>query len=76
MLFKHKGVFGFSKRICFTCDLKDDPKLMAEYKKWHAPGGVWPEILEGIKECGIEDLQIYNQGNRMFMIMEIGKNFS
>ena len=62
-------------RFCFSCDLKDDPKLIAEYKNYHAPGNAWPEITKSIRDAGIVDMQIYLTGNRMFMIMEVDKTF-
>jgi L-rhamnose mutarotase len=63
-------------RHCFALDLKDDPALIAEYERWHAPGGVWPEILESIKSAGITGLDIYRTGNRLFLVMEVGDDFS
>ncbi len=60
----------------FALDLKDDPALIAEYERWHAPGGVWPEILERIKSDGITSLDIYRTGNRLFMVMEANDDFS
>ncbi|MDO3695384.1 L-rhamnose mutarotase [Wenyingzhuangia sp. chi5] len=60
-------------RYCFTCDLKDDDVLIAEYKAHHK--NVWPEIIASIKEAGIVDMQIYLSGNRMFMIMECDETF-
>ena len=60
----------------FALDLKDDPVLIAEYERWHAPGGVWPEILASIKSAGITGLDIYRTGNRLFMVMEVGADFS
>ncbi len=63
-------------RHCFALDLKDDPTLIAEYERWHAPGGVWPEILESIKSAGITSLDIYRTGNRLFMVMEVSDDFS
>lgn len=62
-------------RFCFSCDLKDDPKLIAEYKNYHVPGSVWPEITKSIRDAGIIDMQIYLTGNRMFMIMEVDETF-
>jgi len=62
------------RRYCLTLDLKDDPKLIAEYKRYHEQ--VWPEIAESIKESGIEDMEIYLLGTRMFMIMEVSERFS
>ena len=64
------------RRYCFSCDLKDDPDLIKKYKAWHAPGGVWPEIIASIKEAGISEMEIYLTGNRMFMIMEVDEHFS
>lgn len=63
-------------RYCFALDLKDDPDLIARYEQWHAPGGVWPEVLESIRAAGIEVLDIYRTGNRLFMIMEVIEHFS
>ena len=62
------------KRYCFALDLKDDPQLIAEYEVHHQ--NVWPEILSSIREAGIEVLEIYRTGNRMFMILEAEDSFS
>lgn len=64
-----------TKRYCLSCDLKDDPKLIDEYKAYHRAGNVWPEITKSIKEAGIIDMQIYLTGNRLFMIIEADENF-
>jgi L-rhamnose mutarotase len=63
-----------SRRYCLTLDLKDDPKLIGEYKRYHER--IWPEITKSIKDAGVENLEIYLLGTRMFMILEVGKNFS
>lgn len=62
------------QRYCLALDLKDDPRLIAEYKKQHER--IWPEITQSLKEAGIEDLEIYLLGTRMFMVMEAGEGFS
>jgi L-rhamnose mutarotase len=62
------------KRYCLALDLKDDPKLIAEYEAYHK--NVWPEIIESIKKSGIEILDIYRTGTRMFMIIEATDEFS
>src|SRR5579864_2867953 len=62
------------RRFCLTLDLKDDPQLIAEYKRHHDQ--VWPEITQSIKESGIVDMEIYLLGTRMFMIMEVSEDFS
>jgi 2,4-diketo-3-deoxy-L-fuconate hydrolase len=63
-----------SRRFCFALDLKDDPALIAEYRKCHEK--IWPEITQGLRDSGIEDLKIYLLGTRMFMIMEVKESFS
>lgn len=63
-----------TQRHCLTLDLKDDPKLIAEYKRYHER--VWPEILKRIRDSGIEDMEIYLLGARLFMIMEVREGFS
>jgi L-rhamnose mutarotase len=63
------------KRYCQTLDLRDDPKLIAEYRKRHAKGNAWPEIMQGIKEVGILDMDIYILGTRLFMIVETPLDF-
>jgi L-rhamnose mutarotase len=62
------------RRYCLTLDLKDDPRLIAEYKRYHEK--IWPEITESIRNSGIEDMEIYLLGTRMFMIMEVNDSFS
>jgi L-rhamnose mutarotase len=63
-----------SRRYCLALDLKDDPRLIAEYKRYHEK--IWPEITKSIKDSGIEDLEIYLLGTRLFMIMEVNDSFS
>jgi L-rhamnose mutarotase len=46
-----------TKRYCLTLDLKNDPKLIAEYKRYHEK--IWPEITKSIQDAGIVDLEIY-----------------
>jgi L-rhamnose mutarotase len=62
------------RRFCLTLDLKDDPKLIAEYKRYHEK--IWPEITQSIEASGIEDMEIYLLGTRMFMVMEVNESFS
>lgn len=63
------------KRFCLSCDLKNNTKLIEEYKSFHTKGKVWPEITKSIRDAGILDMQIYLTGNRMFMIMECKSSF-
>jgi L-rhamnose mutarotase len=63
-----------NRRYCLTLDLKDDPELIAEYRRQHVK--IWPEITRSIKDSGIVDMEIYLLGARMFMIMEVDESFS
>lgn len=60
---------------CLALDLKDDPELIEQYKAYHRPDGIWPEIPPTIREAGIIDMEIYLTGNRLFMIMEVDETF-
>ena len=58
------------RRYCRTLDLRDDPELIAEYRRRHSQPEIWPEILEGIRQVGILEMEIYLRGTRLFMILE------
>ena len=62
------------KKHILTLDLKNDPKLIEEYKEYHKR--IWPEITMSILDSGITNMEIYLLGNRMFMIMEVDDSFS
>ena len=63
-----------NRRYCLALDLKDDPQLIAEYERFHQK--IWPEIAQSIRDAGIEQLEIYRIGTRMFMIMDVNGTFS
>lgn len=67
-------LFMVLRKLCYACDLIDDPVLIAEYKKYHK--AVWPEIAKSIKRSGIQVMEIYIIANRLFMIMEVDKTFN
>ena len=56
------------KRYCQTLDLRDSPELIAEYRKRHSQAEVWPEILAGIHEVGILEMEIYILGTRLLRL--------
>jgi L-rhamnose mutarotase len=63
-----------NQRYCLTLDLRNDPPLIAEYRRYHEK--IWPEITASLREAGILDLEIYLFGTRMFMILEVDDSFS
>jgi len=62
------------KKYCLALDLKDDVNKIKEYKDYHKD--IWPEITKSLKDSGIINAEIYNTGNRLFMIIEVDKTFS
>ena len=63
-----------NRRFCLTLDLKNDPQLIAEYRRYHQK--IWPEITASIRQSGIVDMEIYLRDTRLFMIMEVTDDFS
>lgn len=55
------------KQFVLALDLKNDPRLIAEYEAHHQ--AVWPEILESIKTSGIIECNIYRIENRLTMTL-------
>ena len=62
------------KKYCLALDLKDDVDKINEYKDYHQD--IWPEISKSLKDSGILNAEIYNTGNRLFMIINCNSNFS
>lgn len=54
-------------------DLRDDPRLIAEYLEHHRR--VWPQVLEALAATGLEDIKIFRAGRRLFMIMIAPEGF-
>jgi len=61
------------KRYCQTLTLVDDEQMIAKYIEAHAD--VWPEVIEGQREVGILDMQIWRKGRNLFMIMDVNDDF-
>ncbi|MBO4850048.1 MAG: L-rhamnose mutarotase [Prevotella sp.] len=57
-------------------DLRDEPALIARYRKAHSQEEAWPEIREGIRQVGILEMEVYIQGNRLVMIVETPLDFN
>ncbi len=61
------------KHFAQALDLKNDPRLIAEYRAHHAR--VWPEVVAALRAAGIRDMRIYLLGNRLFMTFQAPENF-
>ncbi|MEO6722890.1 MAG: L-rhamnose mutarotase [Ferruginibacter sp.] len=62
------------KRFCLALDLVDDEKLIKEYETYHK--NVSPYIQQTIRDAGIQRMDLYRFGSRLFMIMEVNDDFS
>ena len=73
--YRVKEYQGPVKRYCQVLNLKDDSKLIEEYRRRHSEGAVWPETLAAIREVGILEMEIYILGTTIFMIVETPLDF-
>lgn len=64
-----------NRRRCFALDLVNDAALIREYCRMHEPGSVWPAVIEHIRAQGVTEMQIWQRGDRLFMIMEAADDF-
>jgi L-rhamnose mutarotase len=63
-----------NKRYYLALDLKDEPEAIATYEDLHKR--VSPHIIASIRNSDITQMELYRTGNRLFMIMETGPDFS
>ena len=61
---------GRVRRWVQTRELIDDPALIAEYRTRQRQGEIWPEILQGRRDCGRYEREIYSLGTRLVVIWE------
>ena len=61
------------KRYCQTLTLVDNPEMIEKYVEAHAH--VWPEVIQGQREVGIVDMQIFRRDRNLFMIMDTVDDF-
>lgn len=63
------------KTYCLALDLKDEPALIAEYKRWHQRGVIWPEVIDKIKDGGVISEEIFLLGTRLVMVLKTTDEF-
>jgi L-rhamnose mutarotase len=73
--YRVKQYDGPVKRYCQVLSLKHDAELIAEYRKRHSKGEIWPETLAAIREVGILEMELYNLGTTEIMIVETPLDF-
>ena len=61
-------------RYCFAIDLVEDENKISEYRTHHA--AVWPEVEDSFRRAGIDQVELYCTGNRLFMILDTNESFT
>ncbi len=64
-----------TKRYVQTLDLRNDPELIREYRKWHSKEFHWKEIRDGIRAVGIQEMELYLLGTRVVMVVDTPEDF-
>jgi L-rhamnose mutarotase len=41
----------------------------------HEPGSVWPAVIDHIRARGVESMEIWQRGDRLFMIVEAADDY-
>ena len=77
---KHTGYrsneYGIpTKRYCQYLELRDNRELIAKYREVHDEEHVWKEVIEGIRQVGILEMEIYIAGTHLVMIVDTALDF-
>ena len=56
--------------------LEQNPELIRQYRYFHSSKGIWPEILQGIKDSGILEMEIYLLEHYLCMIVDLPEHLS
>ena len=56
-------------RYVLTVNLKDDPAIIEAYRQHHRR--VWPEVLNSLREVGVERMDIHLLGRQLVMAVEL-----
>jgi L-rhamnose mutarotase len=60
-------------RHVMTLDLKDDPRGIAAYRRYHR--NIWPEVLDSLRRVGVLRMDIYQLERRLVMVMDTKEGF-
>lgn len=60
----------------YTCNLKNDPEVIAKYKHLHSAEGMWPEVKKTFEATGAKSVKIYIQDTRLVLIIALPESVS
>ncbi len=55
------------KTFGLTLNLQDDADKIVAYRRFHQ--AVWPEVTDRLRGCGVQQMQIFFRGTRLFMYL-------
>lgn len=64
-----------TRRYCQTMELRADDDLIRRYVEAHSEPEFRPEVLAGMREVGIQEMEVYIAGTRLVMIVEAPEGF-
>jgi L-rhamnose mutarotase len=56
-------------RYALTVNLKNDPSVIDVYRRYHER--VWPEVLQSLRDAGVERMDIHLLGRQLVMLVEL-----
>src|SRR4051812_11599331 len=56
-------------RYVLTVNLKNDPATIESYRHYHQR--VWPEVLQSLRDAGIQRMDIHLLGRQLVMFVEL-----
>lgn len=56
-------------QYALTVNLKNDPSVIDTYRQYHER--VWPEVLQSLREAGVERMDIHLLGRQLVMFVEV-----
>ena len=65
---------GVTARYCLALDLVDEADKIAEYQRLHQR--IWPEVATHLRQQGVVNMEIYQLGSRLFMVMEVNDRYN
>jgi L-rhamnose mutarotase len=69
----HGNVADEVKHFGLTLCLQPDAAKIAAYREYHQK--VWPEVTARLRECGVQQMQIFLLGERLFMYLVTDDDF-
>ena len=61
------------KTFGLALNLQNDPEKIAAYRRFHQ--NVWPEVTARLRAVGVQRMQIFLRGTRMFMYLITDDDF-